>query len=238
MPDTLIEPSSSHLPNPVQRWLRLTGAMDKPLIQSGHITQEAEMRLKPGQTQWLKATAVQFTNIDEPGFIWKAKVRLNPLVFFTGRDTFMDGKAQMQIKLLSLVYMVNARGEKLNEAALQRFLAEMMWFPSLALSPFITWEPIDEHTAKSTMSYKGTTGSGTFYFKPDGEVTRFSAMRYKDHDANARRYEWVVDILAHKSFQGISVPSKLTLTWKLDNMNWTWMKMEVTDIRYNDTPEA
>jgi len=88
--------------------------------------------------------------------------------------------------------------------------------------------------AKATITYKGTSGSGTFYFNSEGDFIKFSAMRYMGNDSDAKRHEWVLLVDEHKSFEGIKVPSKMTATWKLDSKDWTWIKLEITDIKYNE----
>jgi len=228
---TVDESALSNLPEPVRKWLRNSGIFGKSFISYGKITQAAEMQMKPGQKNWLTATATQYTTIDNPAFIWSVNVKMNGLLNFTGRDKFEDGKGEMLIKMNSLMNVVNERGEKLDEGTLQRYLGEMVWFPSLALSPHITWEPIDGNTAKATMTYKGTAGSGTFYFNENGEVTKFSALRYNGNEPSAKRHDWIMDIADYNTFEGIKVPSKMTSTWKLDEGDWTWLKLEVTDIK-------
>ena len=230
---TMNESDSSHLPDCVKKWLKNTGAIGKPFISYGKVTQIAEMQMKPGQDNWLNAAAIQYTTIDAPAFIWSVDVRMNSLLSFQGRDKFDDGKGEMVIKINSLFNIVSERGEKLDEGTLQRYLGEMVWFPSLAMSPYIAWEEIDANTAKATMSYKGTSGSGTFHFNSDGDVTKYSALRYKGNETAAKRHQWEMNILAYKIFEGIKVPAKMTSTWKLDDQDWTWLKMEVTDIAYN-----
>ncbi|HMQ07942.1 MAG TPA: hypothetical protein PKC30_11615 [Saprospiraceae bacterium] len=225
----------TELPEPVGNWLRNSGAVGKPLLNFGKITQIAEMQMKPGQDKWLKATATQHTTIDPPAFIWTVNVIFNHILFFAGRDKFENGKGEMLIKLNSLINIVNAHGEKIDEGSLQRYLGEMAWFPSLALSPYITWQRIDHSTAKATMTYKGTTGSGIFHFTPEGDVLKFSALRFKGNEANAKCYHWDMDVLDYKSFQGIKVPAKMTSTWKLDDGDWVWLKLEVIDIMYNQS---
>lgn len=230
---TLMERDIAQLPEPVKRWLRNSGAVGKPFASYGKVSQLAEMQMKPEQKNWMTATAVQYTTIDNPAFIWAVDVKMNGLLNFQGRDKFEDGKGEMLIKMNSLIHVVNERGEKLDEGSLQRYLGEMVWFPSLALSPYLSWEPINDHQAKATMTYKGTSGSGTFYFNSEGDVTKFSALRYKGNEADAKRYEWEMNISGYKTFEGIKVPAKMTSTWKLDQRDWTWLKLEVTDIKYN-----
>src|SRR5690606_32297510 len=220
------------LPHPVQRWLRNCGALGKPFTSYGKVTQMAEMQMKPEQDHWLTATAIQYTTLDTPAFIWVVDVQMNRLLSFQGRDKYVEGKGEMLIKMNSLFPVVKERGEKLDEGTLQRYLGEMVWFPSMALRSFITWEQQGENTARATMTYKGISGSGTFYFNSNGDVVKFSALRYKGNEAEAKRYLWEMDVLGYKTFEGIKVPAKLSSTWRLEAKDWTWLKMEVTAIEY------
>jgi len=161
-------------------------------------------------------------------------VKMNRFLTFKGRDKFVNGKGEMLIKVNSLINVVNERGGKMDEGTIQRYLGEMVWFPSLALSQHIHWESIDDTTAVATMNYQGTSGSGTFFFNSGGDVTRFSALRYYSNEADAKRFEWVMNIEGYSTFEGIKVPTKMTATWKLDEGDWTWLKLEVIDIMYNE----
>ena len=221
------------LPLPVQEWLRKSGAIGKPLMSVGKVTQRAEMKMSPDQKEWMPAAAVQYTRIDEPAFIWTVDVKMNDFIGFRGRDKFEHGKGEMLIRMNSLINVVDERGEKLNEGTLQRYLGEMVWFPSLALSPYVTWDQISDTAARATMSYRGTQGSGTFFFNAEGDFTKFSAMRYRGNEADSKREEWIMSVTDYKTFEGIKVPAIMNATWKLDNGDWTWLNLEVTDIRYD-----
>ena len=229
----IVENNITHLPKPVQHWLRNSGVVGKPYIHAAKLTQLLDMQLKPGQKKWLSAEAVQYTTIDNPGFIWSVYVKMNSLLHFRGRDKFENGRGEMLIRLNSLLKIVDASGPKIDEGALQRYLGEMVWFPSMALSPYISWKRIDDSTAEANMHYLGTEGSGRFRFNENGDVIRYTAHRYKDNTANAKRHEWVMDIEDYKVFEGIRVPSLLRSTWRLDEGDWTWLKMELKDIVYN-----
>ncbi len=229
----LAENDISPLPKPVANWLRQCGVVGKPFIHVGKLTQTLSMQMKPGQQKWLSGQALQYTTIDHPGFIWSVRVRMNRLLHFIGRDKFEVGRGEMLIRLNGWLKIVDAKGPKIDEGALQRYLGEMVWFPSLALSPYISWKSIDDSTAEATLLYQGTTGSGRFHFNPQGDVARYTAHRYKDNTPKAQRYPWIMDIDDYKLFDGIRVPSRLRSTWKLEEGDWTWLKMELKEIVYN-----
>ncbi len=142
------------LPPSVKKWLRHSGVMGKPYISSGKVLQQAEMKLKPEQEKWFPAKASQYTTIDLPAFIWTTDVKMNNFINFRGRDKFEDGQGQMLIKLNSLINVVDEKGKKLNESTIQRYLGEMVWFPSLAISPYVTWQELNDTTATATINYK------------------------------------------------------------------------------------
>lgn len=230
----ITENEINDLPEPVKNWLRHSHVIGKPHISVGKVIQKAEMKMKPDQEKWMKATAIQYTNIDDPAFIWMVDMEMNKVLQVEGRDRFENGKGEMLIKLNSLFSIVDEQGEKLDEGTMQRYLGELVWFPSLALSPYITWEQVSDTSAKATMTYKGTTGSGTFSFNSDGDFTKYSAMRYQGNEPDAKRYEWVLLVEDYKTFEGIKVPAKMTATWKLDEGDWTWLKLEIADLKYNE----
>ncbi|MBN1651177.1 MAG: hypothetical protein JW857_07605 [Bacteroidales bacterium] len=230
----ITENDIANLPEPVKKWLRSSGVIGKPYITAGRVTQLAALKMKPDQQKWMNATALQYTTIDNPAFIWTVDVKMNSLLRFAGRDKFHNGKGAMLIKLNSLFTVVDEKGEKLDEGTIQRYLGEMVWFPTLALSQYVTWEQLDLTTAQANIEYKGTRGSGTFYFNSSGEFSKFVALRYMGNQPDAKRNEWVLLVDEYKTFEGIKVPAKMTATWKLAGGDWTWLKLEITDIRYNE----
>ena len=219
------------LPKAVQAWYEASGAANKPKVTYAKVKQQALMKMKPDQEKWMEALAVQYTSVEPPAFIWTVEADMNPLLYFRGRDRFLDGRGQMLIKLNDVVRIVDESGEKLDEGTIQRYLGELVWFPSLAFSPYITWKPVNDTTAIAELNYKGTTGSGTFYFSENGDFKRFSTWRYQGNEEE--RKEWILDVLEYDTFEGIRVPSLMTATWRLDEGDWTWLKLEIEDIEYH-----
>ncbi|MCF6271475.1 MAG: hypothetical protein L3J41_17330 [Melioribacteraceae bacterium] len=224
----------NNLPYPVAKWLTRSGIVGKERIYAVHLAQKVRMKMNHEQKEWNEAVAEQYFTVENPAFIWKVNMDMSPFIKITGRDKFVDGKGEMQIKIFSLFNVVNEKGSKMNEATLQRYLAEIVWFPSAAISRYISWEAIDSLTSKATMNYKETTGSGTFYFNEQGDFIKFETLRYKGND---KRYWWRVKVKEHSTMNEIIIPTKMEASWMLENGEWTWLDLEITDIWYNRSIE-
>lgn len=113
--------------------------------------------------------------------------------------------------------------------------AEIVWFPSAALIDFITWEQIESLKARANIPVGGIKASGIFSFNQDGDIVSFEALRYYDRKEGATFEDWLIlnDKNGYKEFEGIRVPAKSTVTWKLKSGDYTWFKLEIKDIKYN-----
>ncbi|MFX0557856.1 DUF6920 family protein [Maribacter sp. CXY002] len=225
--------SISNLPTVVQKWLTISGIIGKKPISSVHVIQEIQLKMNTGQKHWKIGKAEQYFTVKPPAFIWNIDAHINSILNVTGRDKFENGNGEMIIKLLSLISVADIKNsEKVNQASLQRYLAEIVWFPTACLSPQISWEPIDAYSAKATMKVNGTKGSGIFHFDTIGNFQKFTAMRYKDLKDKSPKL-WTVTTIRTEERNGIKIPVELKADWDLDNGKWTWLKLKIKEINYN-----
>jgi hypothetical protein len=221
------------LPVPVQRWLIESGVVGRESVGIVQLKQVGSMRNKPGQKYWSKFQAEQYISITHPSFIWKIRMDLLPFIFIIGRDKFINGKGQMTIKILSLFNMVNSTGVKINQGSLQRWLAEICWCPSAALNENISWEAIDSLSASATLSYCGVTGQVIFHFNERGDVVKCTADRYFGGETNSTIEKWVIESKEFAISNGIKIPVKSNVIWKLSGGDFHWLSLEIIDINYN-----
>lgn len=229
----LTEDAIVDLPPIVQKWLKNSGVVGKQAINNVYLGQELQLKMKPEQSDWNSGTAEQYFTIQPPAFSWNINTKMNSVLSIVGRDKFEDGKGEMMIKLLSLIPVANAKNhEKLNQATLQRYLAEIVWFPSASLSEYIKWETLDDFSARATMEYMGTEGSGVFHFDKNGNFEKFIALRYQDLNA-VKPTEWTVVATKIEERNGIKIPVECEANWELESGKWTWLKLKITNIQYN-----
>ncbi len=231
--EVLKDDEIDHLPEPVKKWLNISGAVGRTKISSVFLRQKFLMKLKPKQKKWYRAEAQQVFTISNPAFIWKVHLKIAPFVAVLGRDKFTEGKGEMQMKLNGFINLGNKTGIRMDEGTLQRYLGEIVWFPSASISPYIEWTGIDSRSAKAVMTWKETSGSGTFFFDEEGRFEKFIAQRYFGNTTNSKRTEWIITAQEHTQRNGVTIPSKLEAMWILDSGPWTWCNIEIIEVRYN-----
>ena len=230
--DNYDEEKVEGLPAPVKRWLKNSGILEKEKIHTVHLKQRGIMRLQPDQEQWMEAEAEQLFTVDKPGFIWRVRTSMAGVPVI-GRDLFTAGQGSMEIRLAGTIPVVKVSNhKKINESTIQRYLGEIAWFPSAALSPYIQWEPVDEHSAKATMTYEGTTGSAVFHFNDQGDLVKFVAPRYKDINDQLPT-DWVATVMDTQVVNDVRIPTRLEASWLLKGGTFTWYKFEIYDVVYN-----
>ncbi len=224
------------LPAVIQKWLQRSAVVNKENIRQVYLQQTGEMMTKQNGS-WIPFTAEQYFTTDKPAFNWRTTIQPSSLLSMTGRDKYEDGQGHMLIKAYSLYPVVDAKGKETDQGSMLRYLAEICWFPSAALSKYIQWEAVDSVSAKATMNYGAITASGVFTFNNDGDMLSFEADRYYVDNKNTTLEKWLINCKRYTVFNGIRIPSQCEVTWKLKEGDYTWLKVNITAIKYNrDVP--
>jgi hypothetical protein len=110
-------------------------------------------------------------------------------------------------------------------------MGELQWFPAGALADYITWEPLQNDSARATMSYAGVTASMTFLFGADGRLLESRAHRY--NDARGRTESWVNRNDADRDFGGIRVPALGEARSEYQSGPYPYIRWRITDIEHD-----
>ena len=231
-PEVVTDEDIERLPEPVQRYLKYTQIIGKEKIKTVRLKQGVYFRMKENQ-KWMPIKAEQYFNVDSVEFIWVAKVRFVPMLSIYAKDEFIDGKGNLVVKLLGLIKVADAKGYEVDHGEILRFLAECIWFPSAFLNDYIRWEAIDNSSAKATISHKGINASAIFHFNEKGEVTKITAKRYREVNGKFALEDWEGQIVEYKTFNGVIIPNKVNIIWKLKTGDFCYDKVEIIDIEYN-----
>ena len=220
------------LPEPVAKWLEASGVIGRPRAATVRLHQRGDIRTKP-DARWTPARAEQYFSIDPPAFIWKVDASVMRAVPITGRDRYVEGRGEMLIKAASLVNVVKAADEAIDLGAMLRYLAEVIWFPSAALGPYISWEPIDATHARATIRYAGRAAPAVFTFDRRGRAVRFDAERPLGGGKNAKLMPWFGASSEWRTFEGIEVPTRGEVGWQLPADTFIYYRWEILDVELN-----
>ena len=221
------------LPQIVGKWLKISGVLGREKTETVYLEQKGLMRKSPNG-KWMSFEAKQYFNINTASFVWSVNVNAIPMINMVGRDKLIDGKGEMLIKLKGLIPVVNEKENlKINSGAMIRFLSEMCWFPSAAVSDYVSWQELDNNRAKATLTWNNESVSGVFSFTEEGNLLSFEADRYYGGGVDAKEENWFVQIEDYKTFHGIKIPNKSKVIWKFETGDFYWLNVEIIDIKFN-----
>lgn len=226
------------LPAPVARYFDLSLTPGQRLIRSARFEQEGTFRGGLDEP-WAPFTAVQHFSVDPPGFVWDASIHMAPLLTVRVRDSYIGGTGGMHARIASLVPVVNqSGGAGLNAGALHRLLAEMVWLPT-ALLPGrgVTWEAIDDRTARATLAHAGTSVWLDFRFNDRGEIERASTPeRSRDVEGKSVPTPWVCSYRSYREVDGMRVPAEGEVEWILPEGRLSYWRGRQVGVHYDFGP--
>ncbi len=228
----LREDAIAPLPDPVQRCLRRTGVIGKPIPSAVTVVQRGQIRTAP-TSRWLRFTAREVYEVSRPGFEWRAALKIGGITAGRATDSLRAGRGRMHVKLLGLIPVVDAAGPEIDQGSLLRWLNETMWFPAVWATDLISWDRIDETSALGFVSVAGLSVSAEFRFDAEGRLVDSCAERYRSGDDGYELATWCTPLTKHTTFGGFELPSGGSAVWKHNDEEFEYIQIEATDVDYS-----
>jgi hypothetical protein len=229
------------LPRPVARCLQAVLREGQPVIRGARISQRGEFLVKPARGVWQPFRATQSVAVEPAGFLWDARVRMLPGLSVRVRDSFIDGIGAMHASAVGLFPVISVEGTaEVAAAALQRYLAEAPWFPTVLLPRFgVAWTPIDDSSARATLAAGTTTASIDFGFGDGGFIREaFAPARSRQVEDRAIPTPWRGRFSEYAERDGIPVPLACEVEWLLPAGPRPYFRCEITAIAYEYAPSV
>ena len=223
------------LPEPVVRYFEHVLTPGQRLLRGARIEQTGTFRGGLDEP-WSPFKATQHFAAHPPGFVWDASIRLAPLLTVRVRDSYIGGTGAMQGKIAALVPVVaQSGGEELKAGALHRLLAEMAWLPT-ALLPGrgVSWSPIDDSSARATLTDEGTSVWLDVQFSRKGEIVRVSTPeRFRDVDGTPVPTPWSGSFWSYEEVDGMRVPTEGEVEWTLPEGRLAYWRGRLVEFAYD-----
>lgn len=204
------------LPPPVRRYLRHVLETGQPYAHTVRLTQHGSFRDGGAADPWYDFTATQHVTTRPPGFVWDASIDMIPGVPVRVLDAYHDGRGTLHARLGGVLTVANPEpGPALTEGELMRYLAETPLYPTALLpGSGVTWTPIDDRSARATITDRGTTAALTFHFNEQNEIERVVGRRaYTTADGPVERRPWKGYWRNYQPRNGLRIPLDGEVAW-------------------------
>ena len=226
----VLEEAVAELPAPVRRCIRRSGVVGRETPTVATVWQEGRLR-QGRESRWISFTAREEYDLDPPGFVWKAALKLGGLTVGRATDSLAAGHGRMHVRLLGLANVVDATGLEMDQGVVVRWLNETMWFPAVWATDVISWEPIDETSALGSVRVGDLTVGAEFRFDHDGHLVDFRADRYRSVESGFEMARWSTPLTEHAVFDGIELPSRGCAVWALEDGDLEYIRIRATGVR-------
>lgn len=228
--DMLTENDLTHLPAPVQKYLRYAGVVNKPKVKNVKIQFEGEMRDKG--KNWFPFTSEQYNFFDKYTRLFFMKGKMFGTTV-PGYHAYKNKSAGMDIRLLGVFPVVNIRGETLFETETVTLFNDMCLFaPATLIDKRITWEDSDSLSVKATLHNEGISINAVLYFNEEGQLINFvSDDRMAVADRKKIRFSTPAG--EYKNINGFNLTSYGEGVWHYPEGEFVYGRFNVKNVEYN-----
>jgi hypothetical protein len=231
----LTEADLAPLPDPVQRYLRVTGAVGHPRVRNFRARMHGRIREDP-KSRWMPFTAEQHNFYDEPArlFFMDASMIAVPVQVL---HRYVGASAGMRVKAAALVTVVEMSGTEATQAETVTLFNDMcIMAPATLIDPAIAWEAVDAHTARATFTNAGRTIRAELSFNDAGELTNFWSDDRRRASADGTvmtAIRWSTPVENYRVFGPVRLASRGEGRWHEPGGEYAYIELEMDDVQYN-----
>ncbi|MBK6565154.1 MAG: hypothetical protein IPL63_00435 [Saprospiraceae bacterium] len=231
--DILTEKDIAHLPALVQNYLKYTKSVGQPKVKNFRAEFAGRMRGKP-EDDYMDVNSVQYNFLQKPSryFYMEAKKMGLPA---TGLHVYKNETATFEVKMLNWMKVVDAQGDKMNQAETVTLFNDMCFIaPATLISPSITWESVSDSTVKGVYKNGNISISALLYFNEKGELINFiSKNRYETDGKNYNNYPWATPVEDYRMINGYMLPGKAKLIYQKPEGDFMYGELDFKSVTYN-----
>jgi len=228
--ENITEADLQTLPPPVQRYLRYVGVVGKPKVVSMFAEMTGEMR-QQGRG-YFPLTAEQHNFFDQPTRLFFMKGRMFGLTI-PGYHRYQDQNAMMNVRLFGLLPLAKVDGEVMFEADTVTMFNDMsLLAPATLIDKRISWQSIDDLTAKGTFTNQGVTISAMLHFNDEGQLVNFVSNDRWDVSA-MKQYPFSTPVSRYRNLNGYNLPTYGEMIWHYPDGDFVYGRLEINSVAYN-----
>lgn len=230
----LKETDVQKLPNPVQKYIRNSGAVGNPKVKNFKIEFDGKIR-KNEQSEWMPFTSEQynFMGTSTRLFFMDATMFYMPVAGF---HSFINGNSFMDIRLFSLFTVQFQSGNEMAISETVTFFNDMCCMaPATLIDNRIRWIESDSNKVQAEFSNNGITISAWLYFNEKGELINFvSEDRYAYNETNGmQKLRWSTPLSKYKEINGYNLAGFAETIYTYPDGDFCYGVFKLNTVRYN-----
>jgi hypothetical protein len=236
----LAESDLATLPEPVQRYLRVTGALGQPRVVSFQARSHGRIR-SHRDARWIPLAIDQYNVVAGERarfFYFSGSMMAVPV---QGFHRYAGASATMRVKAAALVNVADASGLEMDQSETVTLFNDMCMFaPASLTDPAVVWEWADHHTARAAFTNAGHTIRAELSFNDAGELIDFrSNDRYQasPDGKTFRKLPWSTPLRDYRQFGHVRLASKGEAMWHDPEGAYAYVELITDEVRYNEPPQ-
>ncbi len=224
------------LPDPVQRYLRLTGAVGQPQIDNFRAIWRGRIRAT-ATAPWMPFRAEQynfFGALPARLFFMDATMKHIPLDVF---HRFLGDAATFRVRLLSAVTMVDAAGPELTRGETVTLFNDLcILAPGRLIDPSVEWDAIDSTHARARYTRGAETISAELVFDASGALIDFVTDDRPGASADGKTFtpqRWRTPVRDYQRFGAHRAASVGEARYTPEGGEFTYIELQLQRVDYN-----
>lgn len=233
-PALLSEADLQHLPSPVQRYVRNSGAVGRPRVTDYRVRFSGSIRSTP-DGPFMPFEAVQHSFVEPTRRLFLLRARRGG-VPFEALHMYREEQATMQVAVAALIPLFEAKGPRMDRSETVTVLNDMcVLAPATLIDPRIRWQPVDDHAAGVTFQTGRHSVSAMLSFNDAGELVNF-VSHDRDQTSDGKtyaNYPWSTPLHAYRDYDGTRIASGGDAIWSMPGGALTYGRFDLQSVEYN-----
>lgn len=233
--ETITDGHLKNVPPPVQRYLRLAGAVGQAAVTNFRVRLHGRIR-SAADSRWLPLGAEQYNFVRErQRYFYLTSSMFGVPV--QGYHRYADASASMDIKAAGLIPVARASGAEMFQSETVTLLNDMCMFaPTALIDPACVWDELDPRTVRLSFTNAGVMVRADLRFNDAGELIDFvSDDRYQlsPDGMRATRRRWSTPVSSYRAFGERHLIGSGEGRWHTADGSFAYIELEVDDVAYN-----
>jgi hypothetical protein len=224
------------LPLPVAAYVRRSGALGRPRVQTMHARFHGRIRGNPSKP-WMTFTGEQVNTFGlQPGrlFLMDAELFGLPVEVL---HVFTAGRATMRVRALSLFTMVDASGPEMDRGETVTIFNDLcILAPAALVDAPITWTSLDDHHVRGVYTCGANTVTAELTFSDDDALVDFFSDDRTAASADGKTFTpqgWSTPIGGYRDLGSARLGTIGEGHWHAAAGEFAYIEFDLDDITYN-----